>query len=155
MPTDVPSPDFSWATAAPRSRPTNPVRRAAAQLRDAQFFDALVVLLFLAVFDVVILLILSGWQSVQCGGYCSLRTQARLFGQGLVLVPSALLIPPLLVSVLMRRRRVLVLVVQLLLCAALTLHNLAEQRTLNQRIHGTAPCWSPDYSPKDCPWGVK
>lgn len=29
------------------------------------------------------------------------------------------------------------------------------EHRLIPRINGTAPCWNPDYSPADCPWGPK
>jgi hypothetical protein len=149
------APNFSWADADAVSRPPGPIRRRFEWLRDAQVIDALVVLLFLAFFDGVVLLFLAGWQSIQCGGYCGMHTHLRLLQQGMVVVPPALIILPVLISMLLRRQRVFVIVVQVLIVLALSWHNLTEQHILEGRLNGTVPCWNPGVAPKDCPWGLR
>jgi hypothetical protein len=155
MPTDLPSSNFSWANPTAVGRPPGPIRRGFERLQDAQVIDGLIVVLFLAFFDGLVLLILAGWQSVQCGSYCGMHTHLRLLRQGLVLVPPAMIILPVLIGLLLRRQRLLVIVVQVLICVALSLHNLSEQHTLRGRLDGTVPCWNPQVSPKDCPWGLR
>lgn len=149
------APNFSWAQPDAVSRPPGPIRRRFEWLRDAQVIDALVVLLFLAFFDGLVLLFLAGVQSIQCGGYCGMHTHLRLLQQGMVVVPPALIILPVLVSLLLRRQRVFVIVVQVLIVLALSWHNITEQHILQGRLNGTVPCWNPDVAPKDCPWGLR
>ena len=149
------APNFSWAHPEAVSRPPGPIRRRFEWLRDAQVIDALVVLVLLAVFDGIVLLFLAGWQSIQCGGYCGMHTHLRLLQQGLVVVPPAMVILPVLISLLLRRQRVFVIVVQLLIVLALSWHNITEQHILEGRLNGTVPCWNPGVSPKDCPWGLR
>jgi hypothetical protein len=147
--------NFSWAHPDAVSRPPGPIRRRFEWLRDAQIIDALVVLVFLAAFDGVVLLFLAGWQSIECGGYCGMHTHLHLLRQGFVVVPLALIIPPVLVSLLLRRQRVFVIVVQVLICFALSWHNISQQHVLEGRLNGTVRCWNPGVSPKDCPWGLR
>lgn len=147
---------FSWATNRPDDGSRrNRLVRLGRRWRDATWFDAFAVLLFLAAFDVVTLLVLSGWQSTECGGSCGLAMQLHLLRVGSVVVPLALFLPPVVLSLVLRRRRLLIVVCQLALCVLLALNNLSEQHTIKQRLDGTAVCWNPLYSPKECPWGVR
>lgn len=149
---------FSWSSQSarpvPNQRRFGAVSRVRQFLSDFAIFDLLATVALVGLYDFLALVILSGYQSTVCGGYCGLRMQLHLLRQGEVLVPLILAVPVVLV-LLMRRRRTVVAVVQIALCLVLTMNNLADQRTTLSHLNGTATCWNSLYSPKDCPWGDK
>jgi hypothetical protein len=120
----------------------------------ASVFDIVLVLLAVGILDLVLLLLAAWWQSWQCSGTCGLRTQVHLlrYGALFTVIVTAL---PVLASLLVRRYRAVIAVAQAILLVALLSANVGQQHQKTARINGTAPCWSTQYSNKDCPWGSK
>jgi hypothetical protein len=150
---DAEGPGFSWArpVALP---PTRGLRASLGRrLQDVSWFDVIVAVIVTGVFDLVAALVLSSYYGAQCQGVCTLRQQAHEDRMLLLLIPLLIGLPPVLVALLIRRKRLLLAAVQAVLCAALVIHSAVALRTLNSHINGTAPCWTSQYSPKDCPWG--
>lgn len=148
--------DFvSWtggdrSTAAERSRPGLRDR-----LAEIAWVDAALGLVAVAVYDLVGILVVSGWQSATCGGECGLRTQLHLMHVALVLAVAVVVVPPVLLTLIIRRGRLVVAVAQVALCLAMLLNAVSTEHRLVPRINGTAPCWNPLYSNAECPWGPK
>ena len=144
----------SWVTAEPDSAP--PARRGLRQrLEGFSLVDAFIAGLAIAAFDLIGVLVVSGWQSSRCGESCGLRTQLHLMHVAAVLTLVAVALPPLVVALLARRARVAACVVQGLLCLLVVINVVTTQHRLVPRIEGTAPCWNPVYSDAECPWGPK
>jgi NADH:ubiquinone oxidoreductase subunit 5 (subunit L)/multisubunit Na+/H+ antiporter MnhA subunit len=144
---------FSWA----RSTET-PQRRSLAEsvrwrLRDLSWFDVIAALVTTAIFDFVVGLIISAYFGTECHDVCTLHQRAHEDRMLMLLLPLLLGAPPVLVALLLRRMRVLIAFVQLVTCVLLVTHAALDLRTVDSRIHGTARCWNPLYSDKDCPWG--
>jgi hypothetical protein len=106
-----------------------------------------------AIFDLVVGLVVSGYFATRCRDICTLHQQAHEDRMLFILLPPLLFLPPVLVALLVRRLRVLVTAVQVVVCAGLLIHAAFDLRTVNSHINGTARCWAPQYSDKDCPWG--
>ena len=122
-------------------------------LRDVSWLDVAGAVAVTVVFDLVIGLIISGYFATHCRDICTLHQQAHEDRMLLFLVPILVGLPPVLVALWVGRLRVLIAAVQAVVCAALVIHAALDLRTVTSHINGTAPCWSKDYSDKDCPWG--
>ena len=149
----------SWVVDKPGSAP-RPDRRSAwerlrARFEDFSFLDAFFAALAVTVFDFIGVLVVSGWQTASCGDLCGLRTQVHLMHVAAVLTLTAIALPPLLLTFALRRGRVAAVAVQAVLCLVVVVNVVTTEHRLIPRINGTAPCWNPDYSPADCPWGPK
>jgi hypothetical protein len=146
---------FSWARPdAAGDEPARGLRAAVRRsLRDVSWFDVVAAVVVAAVFDLVIGLIISGYFATHCRDVCTLHQQAHEDRMLLFLIPLLLGLPPVLVALWVGRMRVLIAAVQIVICGALTVHAALGLRTVTSHINGTAPCWSKDYSAKDCPWG--
>ncbi|HEX8306682.1 MAG TPA: hypothetical protein VF612_17535 [Jatrophihabitans sp.] len=149
---------ISWVTDKPGTE--QPARRSAwdrlrVRFDDFSFLDAFFAALCVAVFDFVAVLVVSGWQSAECGDLCGLRTQLHLLHVSAVLTLTAVALPPLILAFVLRRGRVAAVAVQAVLCLVVVVNVVGTEHRLVPRINGTAPCWNPDYSPAECPWGPK
>ena len=149
---------ISWVTDKPGA--AQPAGRTAwdrlrVRFDDFSFLDAFFAALAVAVFDFVGVLVGSGWQSASCGDLCGLRTQLRLMHVAAVLTLAAVALPPLILAFVLRRGRVAAVAVQAVLCLTVLVNVVGTEHRLAPRINGTAPCWNPDYSAADCPWGPK
>lgn len=150
----APQPHLSWATNEPTPGPG--LRRVLRRHFDrVSMLDVLIALAVVALFDLVAVLLVSGWQSARCGELCGLRTQLHLMHIAAVLTFVVIILPPALIAILTRRGRAVVLAVQAVLCLGLLLNTIGTQHRLTARLHGTATCWNPGYSNADCPWGPK
>ncbi|HEX8093743.1 hypothetical protein [Jatrophihabitans sp.] len=150
---------ISWVvdkpgTAAQPGRPTA-WDRLRVRLDDFSFLDAFFAGLCVAVFDFVGVLVISGWQTSTCGDLCGLRTQLHLMHVAAVLTLTAIALPPLILAFALRRGRVAAVTVQIVLCLIVLVNVVGTEHRLIPRINGTAPCWNPDYSNAECPWGPK
>jgi hypothetical protein len=137
-----------------------PARRTAwerlrVRFDDFSFLDAFFAGLTVIVFDFVGVLVVSGWQTTTCGDLCGLRTQVHLMHVAAVWTLTAVALPPLILAFALRRGRVAAVVVQAVLCVVVLVNVVGTEHRLIPRINGTAPCWNPDYSNADCPWGPK
>jgi hypothetical protein len=150
---------ISWVTDKPGTEQQPDRRTAWERLRvrfdDFSFLDAFFAGLCVAVFDFVGVLGVSGWQSARCGDLCGLRTQLHLLHVAAVLTLTAVALPPLLLAFVLRRGRVAAVAVQAVLCLVVLVNVVGTEHRLVPRINGTAPCWNPDYSDAECPWGPK
>ncbi|MDQ1722096.1 MAG: hypothetical protein QOI26_1830 [Pseudonocardiales bacterium] len=146
----------SWVDA---DRPGAPVERPHSRLRDwladVSWVDVALGLLAVAVYDLVGILVVSGWQTARCGTECGLRTQLHLMQVALVLSLVAVVLPPVLLTLVIRRGRLVMAVAQAALCLVMLLNAVSTEHRLVPRINGTAPCWNPLYSDSECPWGPK
>lgn len=144
---------FSWAqnTEAPQRRTFAEALRW--RLRDLSWFDVIAALIATTIFDFVVGLVLSAYFGTQCHDACTLHQRAHEDRMLMLLLPILLGAPPVLVALLLRRMRVVIVSVQLVTCVLLVTHAALDLRTVDSRIHGTARCWNPLYSDKDCPWG--
>jgi hypothetical protein len=146
--------EFSWARPATDLPPARGLRASLGRrFQDVSWFDAFVAVAVTAVFDLVVGLVVSAYYGTHCRSVCTLHQQAHEDRMLLLLIPLLLGLPPVLVALLLKRLRVLIASVQSVVCAALMIHAALDLRTVNSHIHGTAPCWAPEYPPKDCPWG--
>jgi len=149
----------SWVVDKPGTS-RQPARRTAwdrlrVRFDDFSFLDAFFAGLCVAVFDFVGVLVISGWQTSTCGDLCGLRTQLHLMHVAAVLTLTAIALPPLILALALRRGRVAATAVQAVLCLVVLVNVVGTEHRLIPRIDGTAPCWNPDYSAADCPWGPK
>lgn len=149
----------SWVVDKPGA-PAQPDRRSLserlrARFDDYSFIDALIAAAAMAIFDFIGVLVVSGWQTAACGDLCGLRTRLHLMHVAAVLTLAVIAVPPLLLTLLLRRARVAAVVVQAVLCLVVLVNVVSSEHRLTARINGTAPCWNPDVSPADCPWGPK
>lgn len=146
----------SWGSpdhAAPAEPPAAAWR---IRLREFDWFDLIAVIIGLAIWDFVAGLVLSGYFAVRCGGnVCTLHQDLHRDHLLYWLVPLVIVLPPILLALKLGRLRLTVLGIQLVVLVAATLHTMHDAHVTTQHINGTVKCWSPDYSPKDCPWGVK
>jgi len=146
-------PSFSWAQST-----ETPQRRSLAEslrwrLRDLSWFDVIAALVATAIFDFVVGLIISAYFGTQCRDVCTLHQRAHEDRMLMVVTPILIAAPPVLVALFLRRMRVVIAFVQLVICVLLVTHSALDLRTADSRIHGTARCWNPLFSDKDCPWG--
>jgi hypothetical protein len=150
---------ISWVTDKPGAA-AQPARRTAWDRRRVRFddfslLDAFFAGLCVAVFDFVGVLVVSGWQTSRCGDLCGLRTQLHLTHLAAVWTLTAIALPPLILAFVLRRGRVAAVALQAVLCLVVLVNVVGTEHRLVPRINGTAPCWNPDYSDADCPWGPK
>jgi hypothetical protein len=149
----------SWVTdragSAPQPARRNAWQRLRLRLENHSVLDAVIAGLAVVVFDFVAVLVVSGWQTASCGDLCGLRTQLHLMHVAAVWTLTAVALPPLALAFALRKGRVAAVVVQILLCLVVLVNVVSTQHRLVPRIEGTAPCWNPDYSAADCPWGPK
>lgn len=150
---------ISWVTGAPGTAVRPPRRTAWRRLRvrfdNFSLLDAFFAALIVAGFDFVGVLVVSGWQTTSCGDLCGLRTQLHLLHVAAVLTLTAIALPPLILALALRRGRAAAVAVQTVLCLVVLVNVVGTEHRLIPRINGTAPCWNPDYSDADCPWGPK
>jgi hypothetical protein len=149
----------SWVIDKPGSA-SQPARRSAwhrlrDRFEDYSVLDALLAGSFVAVFDFVGVLVISGWQTTSCGDSCGLRTQLHLMHVAALVTVTAIALPPLALAFALRRARVAAGVVQLVLCLVVLANVVSTEHRLVPRINGTAPCWNSAYSDAECPWGPK
>jgi hypothetical protein len=130
-------------------------RRLTRHNDDFSWVDVAIIVVCLAFFDFVGILIVSGWQTLRCGSYCGLRTQLHLVPVATVVLVVGVVLPPLLAALVLGRNRALVVALQLLLCLGILVNSVTDQHRIKSRLDGTATCWNPAYSNRDCPWGPK
>ncbi|MGI8664709.1 MAG: hypothetical protein ACR2N4_01530 [Jatrophihabitans sp.] len=147
----------SWATDRPAAGPTGSLaagRQRLGRWREGfSFFDTLVAIAAVAAFDLLGVLVVTGWQTIRCGDGCGLRTQLHLMHLATILCAVLVVLPPLLCVLLLRRVRLLITAIQVLLCLGIAVNVISTQHRLVPRIHGTARCWNPLYSNAEYPWG--
>jgi H+/Cl- antiporter ClcA len=144
---------FSWARPDEVRARGNRFARWRRRFDYVSWPDIAVAIAVIAVFDLVIGLVISGYFSTHCRDICTLHQQAHQDRMLLFLVPILLGLPPVLLALWIGRLRVLIAAVQAIVCAALMTHAALDLRTVNSHINGTARCWSDQYSAKNCPWG--
>lgn len=125
------------------------------RLAEIGWLDMALGLVAVALYDLVGVLVVSGWQSAACGSDCGMRTQLHLMHVALVLSLAVVVAPPVLLALVIRRGRVVVAVAQVALCLLMLLNAVSTEHRLLPRINGTAQCWNPLYSNAECPWGPK
>jgi NADH:ubiquinone oxidoreductase subunit 5 (subunit L)/multisubunit Na+/H+ antiporter MnhA subunit len=146
-------PSFSWArdTEAPQRRSLAESLRW--RLRDVSWFDVIAALIATAVFDFIIGLVISTYFGAQCQNICTLHQRAHEDRMLMLVTPILIGVPPVLAALFLRRMRIVIASLQLVTCVLLVVHAALDLRTVDSRIHGTARCWNPLYSDKECPWG--
>jgi hypothetical protein len=150
----------SWTTPGPAVTEAGTRRRARSPWADRGWGAAVLPVLLVLIFDFVAALLGSILFSVgaiitsrSCIGACGLHAELHQVQLQAWIVLPLVAVPPVAVALLRRKLRVTVVVLQVIVLAGLGGSSLARQHTLHARIAGTAPCWNPAYSPKDCPWG--
>lgn len=144
----------SWVPSDRSVTSAGPLRRSLERWRDGAWFDTSMALLAALLFDLIALLVFSGYQSARCGGTCGLNSQLQLLRDGTVFLIAVPLLS-VLVALAVRRHRIALALLQVVLFSALLVNNLSSQHRLESRLNGTATCWTTVYSNKDCPWGVR
>jgi hypothetical protein len=146
-------PSFSWAQSTDAPQRRDLVESLRRRLRDLSWFDVIAALIATAVFDFIVGLVISGYFGAQCQNVCTLHQRAHEDRMLMLLLPLLVGAPPVLAALLLRRMRIVIASIQLVTCVLLVVHAALDLRTVESRINGTARCWNPLYSDKDCPWG--
>ncbi|MEO7260153.1 MAG: hypothetical protein ABI047_02640 [Jatrophihabitantaceae bacterium] len=145
----------SWVDGERSGAASHRPSRLRNRLADISWIDAALGFVAVAAYDLVGILVVSGWQTARCGGECGLRTQLHLMRVALVLSLVVVVLPPVLLALVIRRGRLVVAVAQSALCLLMVLNAVSTEHKLTPRINGTATCWNPLYSNAECPWGPK